>query len=355
MFISGIYSLSEEINTTETGLSTSAVDIEIEEFNKNNQPFDEDGSLVMPGDEISLIPRINNLGIDCYIRTKIEYVINNDVFQVNDYIDGNYKSWIKKGEYYYYDSILSKNSYVELFDKVVIPDLSDAYNGKSVVVHIVVEAVQAKNFNGNWNEVEIKRSIDRTYDIDYDGESSVLYEDNTNHHISLDDRFFDRLGNMLPGDSVSESINLLNKSESKNEYYLSIDYNNLTSKELALLQNIKILVKNKNGKILIDSNLANKDNHILGIYKKGEEDIFTIEISLPKELDNDYSKLYTKIKWKFSYKVLSKVLDGYEENNPKTGDFNINISITVFILSSIGLLITLFMWKKETVNIENMI
>ena len=355
MFISGIYSLNQEINTTETSLSTSAVDIEIEELNKNNQPFNEDGSFVLPGDEIILIPRINNLGIDCYIRAKIEYIINNEVFQANDYIDGNYKSWTKKGEYYYYDSVLPKRDSIDLFNKVVIPNLSSEYNGKTVVVHIIVEAVQAKNFNGNWEEVEIKRSVDRTYDIDYEGESSVIYEDDSNHHIILNDGFFNKLGNMLPGDSIFESVKLLNKSKSKNEYYLSIDYNNLTSKELALLQNIKLVIKNKNGKILVDSNLANKNNHVLGTYKKDEEDVFTFEISLPKELDNEFSKLYSKIKWKFSYKVLSKVLDGHEENNPKTGDFDINISIAVFILSSIGLIVILFMWKKESENIENKI
>ena len=42
MFISGIYSLNDEINKTESGLSTSAVDIEIKEYNQNNEPFDED-------------------------------------------------------------------------------------------------------------------------------------------------------------------------------------------------------------------------------------------------------------------------------------------------------------------------
>ena len=81
MSVSGIYSLNREINVTETGISTGAVDIEIKEYN-NTQPFDEDGKSVMPGDEIVLIPRVNNLGVDCYLRAKIEYVIDGNVYAV---------------------------------------------------------------------------------------------------------------------------------------------------------------------------------------------------------------------------------------------------------------------------------
>ena len=349
MFISGIYSLNVEIKKTESGLSTGSIDIEIVEYNQNNQPFNEDGKIVMPGDEIILIPKINNLGDECFIRTKIEYIIDNKVFPLENYIEGNYSTWNNIDGYYYYNSKLSRESSIELFNKITIPNLTSEYIGKKVAVHIIVEAIQAKNFDGNWNNVEIKKSIDRTYDIDYDGESNIIYEDNTNHHIIIDNGFFDKLGNMLPGDSVYENVKLLNKSNSKNEYYLSIDYNNLSSKEIELLQNVKLLIKKQNGDVIVDSNLSNKDNHILGTYKKGEGDTFIIEVSIPTSIDNEYSKLFTKINWKFSDKVISKVSDGQE--NPKTGDFGINLSMTVFILSSIGLLIILLIGKK-TENIE---
>ena len=132
MLISGIYSLNKEINTTEVGISTGAVDIEIKEYD-NTKPFEEDGIHVMPGDEIVLIPRVNNLGVDCYLRAKIDYIIDDDRFSEIDYIDGNYSSWTKRGNYYYYDSIFSKKSSVDLFNKVTIPNLTSEYYGKTVV------------------------------------------------------------------------------------------------------------------------------------------------------------------------------------------------------------------------------
>ena len=348
MFISGIYALNKEINTTESGISTGTVDIEIKEYNNNAQPFDLDGTVVMPGDEIVLIPRVNNLGLDCYIRTKIEYFINNEDFSVADYIEGNYSSWTKKGDYYYYDSIFFEKSSIDLFNKVTIPNLSSEYNDKKIIVSILVEAVQAKNFDGNWDNVDIRRSINRSYDIYYEGESSVIYEDGSSRHITFDDAFLNKLGNILPGDSISEDIALLNIEDSENEYYLSIDYDNLTNDEISLLQKIKLTIKKQNGEVLVNSNLANENKYTLGKYKKSEGDTFKIEVSLPSDANNDYSKLYTKIKWKFSYKSS----DGEISPNPKTGDFEIDIYIIVFILSAIGLIIDMFLWKRENKIIE---
>lgn len=351
MFISGIYALKEEINKTESGLSTGAVDIELKEYNKHNQPFDEDGKHVMPGDEIILIPRVNNLGIECYLRAKIEYYIEDEVFSVTDYIEGNYSSWTKSGEYYYYGSVFPREGSIDLFNKVIIPNLSSEYYGKIIVVHIVVEAIQAKHFDGNWEDVEIKASVDRSYDIDYEGESSVIYDDDVYHHITLDDAFFNQLGNMLPGDSVSETVKLLNSSNSRNKYYLSIEYDNLTPEEFALLQHMKLKVRNQNGDIIIDSNLADKNRHTLGIYAKGKGDTFTIEVSLPRNIDNDFSKILTKIVWRFSYDVLDgRVVPNPDTGiiNPYTGDINLNLSITVFLLSAIGFLVVLFLGKQET-------
>lgn len=348
MCISGIYSLSDEMSQAESGLSTSAVDIEIEEFNKFDEPFDEDGKNVMPGDEIILKPRVNNLGIECYLRAKITYTIGDEEFDVVNYIKGNYSSWTKDGEYYYYDSVLGREEYVELFNKVEIPgSLTPEYYGKIIVVYIVVEAIQAKNFDGDWTGIEIKESVERTYDIDYGGESSIIYEDDVNNHIDVDDDFFGNLGNIVPGDSISEKVQIKNNSYDKNEYFLNINYDELTDEELDLLRNIKLVIKNSKGSILTSSNLEDKSRHSLGIYTHNGGDEITIELSLPIDIDNDYSKLFTKVVWEFSYDVI----EHYGEN-PKTGDLKFDMSITVFILSAIGFLVVLIVGKVNSDEIE---
>ena len=89
MCISGIYALSKELKDTETLLSTGAVEVELKEYDGNNEPISGEERLVLPGEEIDLVPRVNNLGIECYLRTKITYTINNEIYNVLDYIDGN--------------------------------------------------------------------------------------------------------------------------------------------------------------------------------------------------------------------------------------------------------------------------
>ena len=353
MCISGIYALKEEMNDIENGLSTSAVDIEIKEYNKNNESFQEDGKKVMPGDEIILIPKINNLGIECYIRAKITYTIADNSFSVLDYISGNYSSWSKRNEYYYYDSMLGRKESIELFNKVTIPEhLTDAYNGKKAIVHIVVDAIQSKNFSGDWDSVEIKKSVERTYNINYNGESSVIYENDVDNHVKLDDSFFNNLGNMLPGDSMSEKVEILNTSNKKNKYYVAIDYDKLTSEEKLLLEKIKLIITDSDGNIIVDSNLAIKKKFGLGTFKPGEGDSYIIELSLPSDTDNDYSKLFAKIMWKFSYDNVEKQNNNTYNNdtdnkNPATGDYIFDWSMKVFILSTLGLIVTLILIKNE--------
>jgi len=112
---------------------------------------------------------------------------------------------------------------------------------------------------------------------------------------------------------------------------------------------MKLLIRKQNDEILIDSNLADKNKHSLGVYSMGKGDTFTIEVSLPKDIDNDFSRLFAKIMWRFSYDVL----ESYDDTNPYTWDLKFDLSITVFVLSAIGFLVVLFLGKKETENIEN--
>ena len=346
MIVSGIYCISSEMSSN--NISTSAVDIELKEYDKDGNPFSEDGKQVMPGDKINLVTKVNNLGIDCYIRAKLIYKINNNTIAERSYINGNYKSWEEKDGYYYYKSVFKEDKTVELFNELVIPkNLSNSSSGKKVTLTIIVDAIQSKHFDNNWDGIKIKKSVNRTYDIDFDGETSIIYEDNTQDHIKLDDDFFGDLGNIVPGDSKSEIIKIKNVSKSKKKYYLSIDYNDLTEEELKLLDKMEVTIKKKNGTTIIKGSLANIKDKILGTYNSGEEDELTISLYLPIDSDNDYSKLLSKVAFRFYLENLSDNPD-----NPQTGDTGLDVSITAFVLSSIGFLIVLFVEKKNDLDIE---
>lgn len=361
MTVSGIYSLSSEvISGTQSTLSTSYVDLTIDEVNSDGTPYAISNEVVVPGEEILLIPRINNLGAECYLRAKITYAIDGEEYNELDYIDGDYSGWSSDGEYYYYENSVGKNESLNLFDKIHIPDNLDAEKaGTSILVNILVEGVQAKNFE-SWDDVEILEGVERAYYVDTDGDSTIIYENNADQYIELDDAFFNNLGNMLPGDSTKEQISVENSSKKIMSYYVSIDDSEMTQEEKDLLENIRLIITNGDGEVISDGTLHIKDKLLLGTYYPGESEDLIFEVQLPKNLNNQYSKLYTKLLWNFSLQDEGEPgganpntnNEGSNHGNPNTGDFKFDLSITVFLVSALGLAIVLILEKLETEKIE---
>ena len=219
-------------------------------------------------------------------------------------------------------------------------------DGDTIIVHILVEAVQAKNFDGNWDGVEIKEAVDRSYSMDSDGKSEIIYENNAEKYIDIGDGFFDNLGGLLPGDSITDQITIKNNSYNNIKYYLSIDTRNLTQEEISLLENVNITIKNDKGEELSNGKLTDVNNLLLGIYQSGQKGTITFTISIPSNLDNEYSKIATKIIWVFS------VEEGRKDINPDTWDMRFDWSITLFMFSALGLLIVMILEKYERDNIE---
>ena len=344
--ISGIYALVDDvINNTESVISTSYVDIKLEEY-QNGEPYTKENEVVMPGEVVSLNTKINNLGINCYVRAKIEYILNNTEYSESNYINGNYKNWTKRDDYYYYDSILNQGEVINLFDTIQIPsNIINEFSGDKLIVHILVEAIQAKNFDGNWDGVEIKETVNKSYSMDSEGRSEVIYENNADKYIDIGDGLFNNLGGLLPGDSVSDQIIIDNNSSNKIKYFLSIDTTNLSQEEIELLENVEITINNSKNKELYKGKLREVNNILLGTYNSGSKETINFNVSIPTNLDNEYSKIATKIIW---------ILSVSEENdsaNPKTWDLKFDLSITLFMTSALGLLTVMIIEKiKEEKN-----
>ena len=345
--ISGIYALTNDIiNNTESTISTSYVDIKLEQY-QNGESYTKENEVVLPGEVVPLNTKINNLGIDCYVRAKITYTLNNTQYNESNYINGDYKNWTKKDDYYYYDSVLNQSEVINLFDAIQIPnEITNESSGDTLIVHILVEAVQAKNFDGNWDEVDIKEAVNRSYSMDSEGKSEIIYENNADKYIDIGDGFFNNLGGLLPGDNITDQVTINNNSNNKIRYHLSIDKKNLTDEETDLLKNVNITIKNSKGEELYNGKLTEVNNLLLGIFNSGSNGIITFTISIPSNLDNEYSKIATKIIWVFSVEEEKSGI------NPETWDLRFDWSITLFVFSALGLLIVMILEKREKNNIE---
>lgn len=111
-----------------------------------NQSIDKDPTITLQGDSEN-----------AYIRAKIEII--GDGFTLpagySDELEANINiqnGWVKSGEYYYYNEILTQEKSIQLFDKVRIPETwGGEMANKSIKVNVTAEAIQADNFTPTRN------------------------------------------------------------------------------------------------------------------------------------------------------------------------------------------------------------
>ncbi len=358
-----IYAMTsvEVTNHFETGI----VDIRITEHQVKDglECQWEDNPTILPGQEISKIPRIHNDGNDCYARAKIQVSAEEDM-EIRIEIQGISDKWLQADDgYYYYTEILKTEEYVDLFQSVYIPEnFSEDMMEMNFTIDIIVEAIQAKNFTPQfdltkpWGDVEIlecekegmyainclKQAETKKFQIIYQGESKKL--------ITNSDDFFKNFSYMMPGDYYCEKIDIFNNSDNNTKLYFrceAFDNSELLEK-IKLKIDIEIEGENKN---IYDGNLKFvelSDDIMLGTIEKYEKSNFNFEIIVPEELNNQYSISNSYVKWIFSTEPISNL---QPEDSSQTGDLGsirIGISIIGIIMGMLGIMFSVMELKRKT-------
>lgn len=111
--------------TVTNHISVGDINISLRELEKKDgrEMKYQDRRIVLPGDEISKIPRITNHSEPCWVRVKISYT---DDLEGLDGLDdrnltGMSPRWIRKGEYFYYTRKLEQGDSVDIFAGVTVP------------------------------------------------------------------------------------------------------------------------------------------------------------------------------------------------------------------------------------------
>ncbi len=346
MTISGIFALKEQ--ETNGAIHTNAVDIKI-----NNYTIDENGQevdygnepkIVVPGDVISLIPKVSNQGMDCYLRIKVFYIDENTNFE--NYVTNFLGDFTKQGDYYYYNKTFKSGENLKIFDTIKIPDdIDDIFTNGYIKLTITAEAVQSKNFKPDyeledpWNGVEPTETTNETYDIDNkNSKIYVKYEDNTDTNINISNDFFEKASSLVPGDVITSTIEIDNKDKNNANFFLHFDKSNNSQEEIELLDQITLIITNKDGKEIYNGKLSTNDKIFLGKYNKGDKDSLQFKIIVPADLDNKYENINPKLSLVFSAE--------YEKNNPKTGD-TIYLATAIFLISSVCFIAVIVLYCKE--------
>ena len=99
-------------------------------------------------------------------------------------------------------------------------------------------------------------------------------------------------------------------------------------------------------KVIYEGNVSGIENLSLGKYKENETAKVKFTISVPKNLENEYSALNSVLKWKFTVSGEEKIEPPVVEA-PQTGDVRTIVVFTIFFVSAIGLITSLVLEKKS--------
>lgn len=101
MTISGIYALTNNIIVTSGNiLTTDSVNIDLKEYlvdtSQKENLYNGENITVYPGSEISIIPKITNLGSRCYVRAKFDFKVDEELIEdSNNHIFDIPNNWEK--------------------------------------------------------------------------------------------------------------------------------------------------------------------------------------------------------------------------------------------------------------------
>lgn len=345
-------------NSFETGI----VDISVAEYQKvgGREELWEDNPTVLPGDVVSKIPRVHNDGNDCYIRAKITIRGNEHITESN--LLGISDLWHKaKDGYYYYTEIVPHGEDIDIFQAVSIPvDLPNDTQGQLFHIDIDVDAIQSANFmpefndDDPWGSIEIlkcgkegqydistfKPSDTKSFKIEYRGDAKKL--------IKNSDDFFANIPYLMPGDTYSDKVQIINDGAADMQLYFrsaADDPSDLLDKiQLTITTNIDGTTKTFYQGNLRAEELS--DNITLGTIPAGAEGTFDFVISVPVELNNEYTIQASQLKWIFSTEFIEA------PDAPATGDMsNIHFYVGLIGISLLGIgVVLLFGVKRKAVK-----
>ena len=324
-----IYALSE--TSVVNHLDTGVVDVKLNEYQ-----LLEDGTeivfqgekMILPGMDVSVIPKISNEGTACYVRAKIDFV---DVEQLGDHsLIGIDQNWVKCTDgYYYYVNAIDPLEAVKMFAGIHIPeDLDESMQNQTFSMNIQLDAIQSRNFypdfelDNPWGDVEILECIQtgpydiRVMTLEASG-LQVVYQGEAKSLVAAPGDFFAGFSTMLPGDSYEGTVELFNDGTQDRTLYFRTE----SLEESPLLKEILLEITTQTdgeSKLVYSGPLHSDDlqeSVVLADLGSGASGSMHFKLTVPAELDNAFTLLDTNVKWIFSTLEME-----IESESVKTGD-----------------------------------
>lgn len=323
--ISGAYAAFSDSVTVRNHIATGDINISLREYQKKNgkEISYRNPAEILPGDFISKIPRITNLGMPCWIRVKISFqnsLETKEGFE-EKHIEGISRNWKKKGEYYYYTKILNTGESVDFFTGVFVPSSwTEEHSGQKLQIGLQADAIQSANFHPDFREMSpwgnqmietcIHETNGKTDCRLEDVELSVKFHGDAQKLLAVPDDFFRNFGDILPGDTKKDSVSISNTDKETVEIFFRTELKNQTKEQMELLEKLELTIS-MSGKELYTGSLKSSSLErpvSLGKFKPQTEGMLTFSITAPHDLKNTYALRDASVNWIFTVNKKSSSL-----------------------------------------------
>ena len=313
-----LYGASYQKLSVVSHIMVGDVNISLKEYEKqgNKEILYRNARTVLPGTEVSKIPRIINQAMPCWIRARVFF--ENDKKNVeglsDENLEGITEKWVKRGDYYYYTQVLKEGESADLFQKVKIPfEWEEEHVEQKLKIEIQAEAIQAANFTPNframspWENQKIQKCVhEKNGNLVKPKDKAKLaveFRGKAHELISVPGDFFENFGEVMPGDRLEDVITVSNTTDRDSEIWFQTDTNGRNKEKLSLLKEIKLKIYLE-GRLMykgtLNSSQLGKKKHSLGVYKKGQKRKLKFVLEIPKEWDNSKALKQTDITWIFA-------------------------------------------------------
>lgn len=298
--------------TTEVTNNISLGDVNISiheyEYDKNGNEVEyKDEKMIVPGQRIDKIIRINNNANAVWLRAKLEYSDCGSFQGLSDSdIELASSDWIKIGDYFYCTVPINAKTDKDFVKAVNIPTEWDESRSNQIFsIYTTVEAVQEANFTPDftksdpWFGTVIESCVHTTYDISTetgDQPFSVVFENGAEGLVKVGDDFFSNWPSLMPGDTVSDTVTIGNNYSRP----MTIFFRTETIADDDLIGKVHLTIKNGD-KVLYDGAMNGEITKeiSLGYISRNETKNLTYTVSIPSNLTNEFALAKTKTKWIF--------------------------------------------------------
>lgn len=299
-------------------VSIGDVNVSLDEYSLdaggNEIPY-RNNRMVLPGERVDKIVRTTNLANTAWIRMKLEYTSDDGIKDLsNDMVVLASDEWIRAGDCWYWPEPVEKDESVDFIRQVMIPpEWDETYAGKEFAIVVTAEAVQTANFTPDfealdpWFGTVIETCTHTVYkEPEAEAEAgkafSVVFENGAEGLVRTGDDFFSNWNELMPGDVVSDTVQL------KNSYHrpVTMYFRSETLSDNALAKALRLKIA-AGDKTVYDGTLdgAVAEKVELARLASGQEAELVYTLTVPAELNNRYAMTSTKTKWIFSANLKS--------------------------------------------------